>query len=263
MIFIFIKKCFVKITRYLNAVKKNFYYLYKYKAMVNVLERNDVIEIKPLFYKRWHHGYAYFLGKRNGEKVFVKVDTKLQLLRNEKVFYDVMDDSISSYLLPLHFYSEARNMQVVCFSYANGSRELSVDLILENPSYLNDIVSILKKMKIKSVIHRDIKLDNFIISDGNLYIIDFTFSFSLSDRPDNFKELDINISEEREILKMLGSKYKVKDFLWNDFVSLKNVVNEIVDNSKLSTEQMSYFEVITHELDSLSEGAYYSQNVHV
>ncbi|WP_426358465.1 hypothetical protein ACPUVO_18895 [Pseudocolwellia sp. HL-MZ19] len=261
MKFLLINRCVIKLERLLTLFKSFLYYLNRYETIKNALKKNNVLEIKPLYFRRWHLGCAYFLGSLNGEKVFIKIDTKLQLLKNEKVFYDIMHESLSTYVLPLHFYYEERNLQIVCFSYADGRQELNSELILNNPSYLTEIISILKKIKMESVIHRDIKLDNFIMSGGNLNIIDFTFSYGLNGHHDSFKDLDINISDELDILKRLGSKYKPKDFLWNDFISLKNIVNEIIANNHLSTEQMPYFELIVQELDLLSENAYYTQTV--
>ncbi len=254
----FFNKYKTKFKVLVSLLEKSYYYLSRYKAINEAFIKNNVTKVKPLHFRRWHLGCAYFSGVINGKKVFIKIDTSLLLLKNEKFFYDIMNEVIPNQLLDLHFFYEVFNLQVICFSYAENATELTPELLITHPNYLSEAVFILKKIRTNSVIHRDIKLDNFIISNGKLKIIDFYFSCGLFGKHGSFKEVDRDVDDNLLILKRLGSKYKPSDFLWNDFVSLKNILNEIVNNHQLSIEQQSSMELIIRELDCLAKDSYYT-----
>ncbi|MEZ9898973.1 hypothetical protein AB4379_16095 [Vibrio breoganii] len=221
------------------------------------LRKKGYYQIRPFKLKSWHDGYGYFKAEHSSGKVFIKVDTVFNFVENEKIFYECLLDKLAKNLIPLRDYLEGDDVQIVIFDCVEPTRELDLEYVLSNPEILLEVVFILKKIKAEGIIHRDIKLDNFMIVGDALKIIDFTFAQSLSNSG-NFKELEIVTSNNLEILKNLGSPYKPEEFIWNDFISFKNVLEEM-EISKISNDKelQNIILNISNELNSLSKDAYY------
>lgn len=204
-------------------IKKRLYFKSKMKYILTTLKEQNITDINKFNENNWHHGYCYFTGIYKDKKVFIKVDTKLKMLKNEELFYEIMKDKIYDYLIPLEFFFENKKLQLVCYQFLSNYTELDEKKLFHNISYLDDIYHILNIMKEKEVIHRDIKLDNFMVHNNDIKIIDFTFSNSLKVES-NFKELDISIKENILILKGLGIGLNPKDFHWNDSISIIKIL---------------------------------------
>ncbi|MFA0208584.1 hypothetical protein AB4536_17030 [Vibrio cyclitrophicus] len=244
---------------YKEAVKV-LYYAKTYWALRECLLINGVINIKPFLFRRWRAGCAYYTGFLNGEKVFLKVDTKLFMLKNEKAFYDCVGDKLGEKLLELHFFHESPEFQVACFSFSEEGKELSPIDLINHPEYLKEILNILLVLKRNKIIHRDIKLDNFILDKGRVKIIDFYFSNSLTSTAKFFVELDVNNDEYLSVLKRLGDRFKPSYFVWNDFISFKNILEEIIRECNLPEEKLVIFYNVIEESESYAKGAYYIPN---
>jgi serine/threonine protein kinase len=184
--------------------------------------------IEALYYKRWKNGYCYFTAYKGKQKVFIKVDTKLKNLSNEIKFYDLLYDELSKYMIEKIDFFENKKVQILLLEYKN-SRELTEFDLIYTPKYLKDILFILTTIYKKGIIHRDIKLDNFLITDNNLKIIDFTFATSWNSKF-NFKELDINSNQNLSLLKYLGEGLNPEKFIWNDFFSIGKIIENILKN---------------------------------
>ena len=105
-------------------------------------------------------------------------------------------------------------------------------------------------MKERKVIHRDLKLDNFMICKNKIKIIDFTFANSL-DKNSNFKELDISKNENYLILKGLGPD--PKDLQWNDAIAIINILNSMPNSNKFTNEVEKFNNLSLNNAYSLKE----------
>ena len=76
-------------------------------------------------------------------------------------------------------------------------------------------------------------MNNFLVKENSIKIIDFTFAISLK-KVSAYKELDINTRKNFEILQGLGMKGYPLDFQWNDFIAVKNIINEIENTHQLN-----------------------------
>ena len=206
---------------YLNSSKLFLRYHTKIKKGIMSL---DINEIKIYNFKRWHDGFAYYTGRINGKIVFIKVSTKHFFLDNEQIFYNIFKDDLS--LLKLIHVSKNMNIQILVSEFED-SKELSSKDIVENPDILLEIYKILKTINSKECIHRDIKLNNFLIIDKELRIIDFTYSTCL-ERSDRFKDLSIDNNNYSLVLENLGGKYRKNILEWNDFYSMALLIDEII-----------------------------------
>jgi serine/threonine protein kinase len=241
-----LKRTFIYLYIEFNKLIKLLYYLIKFFRIYKVLKKLKLTDIKIYKYKKWHHGYCYFLAYKGNIKVFIKIDTKLLMLINEATFYDEMNTEISHYLTPLVTSLFSQNIHAVVFEYLDGYVDLDERTLLLNTQYFDDIFFILKKMKKKGVVHRDIKLNNFLVKENSIKIIDFTFSISLK-KMSSYKELDINIRKNSDILRTLGMEGYPLDFQWNDFIAVKNIINKISSTHKLNDTTKSL--LARHKLD--------------
>lgn len=192
---------------------------------LNIQDRNKFNE------NNWHHGYCYFTGIYNNKKVFIKIDTKLNMLKNEKIFYDIMSENISKYLIPMELFYENENLQLIVYEFMSDYCELNEEKLIKNLNYIDDIYLILKQMKDKKVIHRDINLNNFLVNRNSLKIIDFTFSYSINENS-KFKELDISKKENFLLLKGLGRGLNPKNYQWNDSISIIKILKSYYFDAK-------------------------------
>lgn len=241
-------------------IRKFFYYLFKSYLIKQTINKLKIQQVVIFNYSRWHHGYCYFSGYYKNKKVFIKIDTKLKLLENENIFYKNMEEEISKYLIDMYLFYKNKYIEVVVFDFLEDAQELNEKTLLNNLNYLDDIIFILKKIKNKQIIHRDIKLNNFMIIDNKIKIIDFTFSYSLSKSKDlGFKELDISYKENYYILKGLGFGLNPQDFSWNDFIAMKNIINNLLTYSELSSLQINKLNQYLVYFTELSNNATYTK----
>jgi serine/threonine protein kinase len=198
---------------------KNYIYIKKYIKKLNIKN------IKIYKFRDWHNGYSYFIGYKNNIKLFIKVDTKLLLLINEVTAYDNLKHILKENLIKIEDYSENKNIQIIVYEFTTIT-ELSESIILGNINIIDDVFSIISKINSLGIIHRDIKLDNFLYVNEKVKIIDFSFAYTL-DNKIKFKELDIHLSNNYSVLKYLGHQLNPKDFEWNDFYSFISILKSI------------------------------------
>jgi len=252
-----IKPIVVPILNLNYQMKKKLYFRTRINNILKTLKNENITDINKFNEKNWHHGYCYFTGVYNNKKVFIKVDTKLKMLKNEQTFYEMMKDKISNYLTPIEFFYEDKQLQFVVYEFLSEYSELNEELLSKNINYLDDIYNILKAMKENKVIHRDIKLNNFMVNKNHIKIIDFTFSYSLN-KKSNFKELDISEKQNILILNALGVGLNPKPFQWNDSMSMIKVLENI---TILTTENK--LKLYLEKLIVLSSNNTYTLNLEI
>ena len=214
----------IETQRFIESI---YLFLRYYKKVQKVLKENGYENIKIFKFGKWHLGYIYFIATKKKQEYFIKVDTKLHLLQNDVIFYNLAkkDKELQKHLIPIEEAIFKDDIQAIVFKYYKESKELDEKYVIENPHVVYYLVKILKKINSLGVIHRDIKLDNFLIIDGEIKIIDFTYANSLKfDK--GFKEIEIS-KKNLNILELLGDKKNPKPFVWNDCFSLKTILNEI------------------------------------
>ena len=198
------------------------------------LKHNNINQISAFKFWNWRNGYCYFKGIYLEKEVFVKIDTKMHLLSNDKLVYDLCKGEMKDDLIEILHYSIDGKIQFVAYEFFN-SNELDETILLNNLKYIDDILRILNNLSKSGIIHRDIKLNNFLVNGSKLKIIDFTFANSNANK--NFKEVDINSSYNCFILEFLGAGLNPSPFLWDDYYSffsiLKSLEYMVGDSCKL------------------------------
>ena len=185
------------------------------------LKKARIKKIAFFNYLNWRNGYCYFTGLYLEKKVFIKVDSKMHLLVNDKLTYDLCKDVMKDKLVNILYHSLDGGIQFIVYDFCY-SRELDANILTNNMRYLDDIISILNNLSNVGIIHRDIKLDNFLVSNNKLKIIDFTFANSNIHK--DFKEVDLNKSYNCFLLEFLGAGLNPSPFIWDDYYSLHTIL---------------------------------------
>lgn len=207
----------------MKFIKRSTFLFKNYWKIRRSLNELGVSDIRVFKFKNWHDSFAYYSGIFKGNIVFIKISTKHFFLDNEKIFYDLFKEDLS--LLKVIDFFENDNIQILISEFSD-EKELTEQDILDDPDRLLQIYEILKTIRYKDCIHRDIKLNNFLLKNNKIRIIDFTFStcFNSSNR---FNDLSLNKNNDAIILKNLGGILKPNIFQWNDFYSIDAVLERL------------------------------------
>tara|TARA_B100000902_G_scaffold257587_1_gene243821 strand:- start:1075 stop:2940 length:1866 start_codon:yes stop_codon:yes gene_type:complete len=211
----------------------SFLFVHHFK-IIKKLRALNVSVIRILQFNNWHNGFAYYSGIFNGNIVFIKISTKHFFLENEQIFYNLFKDDLS--LIKIFNLTEDRNIQILISEFSK-EKELTEQDILDNPDILLQIFDILKIINSKGCIHRDVRLNNFLISDDKVRIIDFTFSTCLN-KSSRFNDLSLHKKEEEVTLRNLGGVFKPNTFHWNDFYSMDLVLYKLLSNEMSSVKRV-------------------------
>lgn len=238
-------RAFVRYTRSM------IFYAVNYIKLQCVLKQTGASAIRQFKFSNWHDGYAYYTGYKAGVKVFIKIDLGLQFLSNDYLAYRLLKEEVKTIAIE-EFYAEDE-FQVAIFPYVQG-RNLTEQDIIDAPSLLEEVRYVLERFYELGLIHRDVRLENFMLVESQLYIIDFTFITSLPHSANNynFKKLNINDSRQKKVLRKLGGRLNPEQYVWNDFYSVTQIISKALEGNKLNKEtrnslenSMKVFEVMS------------------
>lgn len=221
-----------KICRFLLKVARSiFFIVFNFYKLIDITKTLEVKKLRPFKFIDWHDGYSYFTAYKEGKKVFIKIDLILHFLVNDYLFFTSFKDKID--LLPIIKLYIEDQYQVLISPFVEGVN-LTEKHILDEPDLLGKIYKILEVITMNGVIHRDVRLDNFMLIEGKVFIIDFTFACTLPNRTDEltFKMLNVNSRYQKKILSRLGARINPKDYVWNDFYSVVQIIEKILATNK-------------------------------
>jgi predicted Ser/Thr protein kinase len=206
---------FKKIKLYIDAARK-----------ISIIKKvSKVDDVVPYLISNWHHGFAYFIGKLNGQKVFIKTSDEFFYLCNDIAAAKILKDKVSTPKV-LETISLDK-FEIVIFEFIEGNTLTPHDLI-NNVEIIPQLIKIIYEINKVGIVHRDIKLNNFLINkDKSVYVIDFTFSISI-DTNLHLKELDNSNKEEIKILNSIGEGDNPSHHHWNDKFSLNKIVERVI-----------------------------------
>jgi predicted Ser/Thr protein kinase len=164
----------------------------------------------------------YFKAKSiSGKSLFLKLDSKVGCVKNEMTVCDYLNKNSSINAPLVCFYKNYESMDAVVFNYLEG-KPLAINDIINSPELLYNLYDIITEFNQMGFSHRDIKLDNFILST-KLFFIDFTYT-ELLNWSNNMKEVTL-VNAPRSIEKDLGEKLTNERNSWNDFFSFLKIID--------------------------------------
>jgi serine/threonine protein kinase len=160
----------------------------------------------------------YYTGFFNNNKIFIKVDTRYFLLINEINIRNFFKDELE--FTQVINYKKGKH-EYLFFNFIEYNH-MSIENIKKNgiDFILSQAFDIVKKVNRADVLHRDIKLDNFLILNGNKVILN-DFVYAISSKTEDFKEVTLN----NQGLKLLNDlKSNSNNLYWDDMDSLYNEI---------------------------------------
>lgn len=222
----------------LSHIRAIFYYLQLYV----VLCRGGFKDIKIYKFSSWHLGFCYFEAQFNGEKVFIKCDCIFHFLQNEQIAYDKLSPDISDHLVKIVSSKLHGKFQYIAYEFINSESLLSVTDIFKLECRVRELFFIVKTIRDAGIIHRDVKLDNFLVANETIKVIDFTFAHSV-----DMKHLEPSKYAHCMIAHNLGHTTQPKRYMWDDFYALV----KLIDGGVLSkNQQTDVMQMIRVELES-------------
>ncbi|MBR6162438.1 protein kinase [bacterium] len=173
-------------------------------------------------------GYQFLTGNLNGQKIFIKwgglADSCLTEYKTGKTLYQ---NSKNHFVEPLLF-NYNNNKNFIATEFIDGkmlSDIMNEGNISRYPKELfaKQLQEIAETLESESIIHRDIRPNNIIITKDNiLKLIDLQFATSY--KPFKIRK---NLLLKWHNLHDLGGEYKVKTLCWDDMFSINKIINEL------------------------------------
>ena len=206
------------IIRNLIFLIKNLY------LIISSLKKCNFSKIRLFKFTSWHHGYCYLIGFIGENKVFIKIDTKFLLLKNEYISYKYLKNTELN-LVKVYGFFDFGDIQIIAFDFFVAKNLSEEDIVKKPKQMISEITNSIDVLIQNNICHRDIKLDNFLLKDDKIFMIDFSFAINIKQGKENvLKELSPT-NENVFVLKYLGINIKNENFIiWNDYYSMQQIL---------------------------------------
>lgn len=223
-----------------REVKNRLFYLGNRRFIHGFYQENGYIKTQPFNLNSWHHNlYLFTAEDGNGDKVFIKLTNLPRILKNENQAYKKLrkDTFLKDHIIDCKAYLKKNGFKALVLKRSNGI-VLNDQWALNNLEKLYSLIKIVDGFTQLSLIHRDIKLDNFIYEDGHIKVFDFSFMIDRSGKA-KLKEIDLSVEGNLTKLKTMGIGYKPESLKWDDYYALHVVFVHLAKNipSKIPLEK--------------------------
>lgn len=217
------------------------FYLRKRKFVLDFFKECGYTRIKPFNFFKWHHNLFLFTAMNGyGDSVFVKLSKIKRVIKNENKAYKKLRKNafLENHIIEHKEYIKKNGYKALVLKQANGT-VLNEDWMVDNIEQAGTLIKIVDQFSAMSLVHRDVKLDNFIYDEGRIKIFDFSF---MIDKSEKGKLKEIDLSSRRNMLKLmdLGNNYKPEPLKWDDYYSLYIIFVRFFkkNKNKLADEQI-------------------------
>lgn len=179
-------------------------------------------------------GYLYFIANNaNDDLLFIKFGGIGDSCLNEISKSLLMHSIASSHFFTPIFYSEIEPYYVSYrFVLGNSIEDAIKNNYLDSKQAFCQLEEIRHDLLSKEIVHRDIKPDNFIYLNGQVYLLDLQFALCKEQRELScFKEFP-------SVQMQLGGQYRYERYAWNDSYSF----NKLYCNLGLSSQAEDVFD---------------------
>tara|TARA_B110000971_G_C20040036_1_gene517472 strand:- start:4695 stop:5474 length:780 start_codon:yes stop_codon:yes gene_type:complete len=231
----------------IRVINSNFFYFRNKKKISKILLSKGVSGVKPFNKNRWHHNLYTFTGVfLFNQKVFIKVSNVPGVLSNENEAYSILGDIsvLDKYLIKRIQFFNFKPFDFLVIDFLEGET-LSETWMLNNIDNLPILIKIVEEINNLFLIHRDIKLDNFIIHNNQIKIFDFTFMLQTNSET-NLKELDLDQKSNLTMLMDLGDELKPSIYRWDDYYSMYMIFNKFFKKNKEKLSEEEFFLIISY-----------------
>lgn len=231
-----------------NAVKNRVFYFKKKRFIHGFFKENGYEKIKPFNLVKWHHDlYLFTANDKNREEVFIKLTNLPRILKNENRAYKKLQNNnyLKNHVIDHKGYIKKEGYKALILKRANGAI-LSEDWMINHIDQLDALIKIVDEFRSLSLVHRDIKLDNFIYEEGSIKVFDFSFMIDKTEKR-KLKEIDLSSGENVVKLVDLGIYYKPEPLKWDDYYSLYVIFDKLLKNNHKSLSDKEKEILIKHK----------------
>ena len=203
--------------------------IFKFRKLYKKLKRENYV-MYNLNKKSIKYGCMYYRIYNSKNNFFLKAYDCFNTSKNEMLAFNIMKEK--DFVLNIY---DSDGKKYVISEYCTG---ITLEEYLKNNSinqkfinqFIKQFIIILDELNHFGIIHRDIKADNIVLyfdDSDNFKVKVIDFGFSVFDKKDylNYKKI-----LERKILRSLGETYKPNLYMWDDSVSLINMLENIYDD---------------------------------
>jgi serine/threonine protein kinase len=201
-------------------------FLWLFKNMSNfrkeLYSQHEVVDIRIFKFFNWHVGACYFSACLRGDKIFIKTDYKLDLLKNEINAYAILSkitDLKRSLLKPV--FHDEHNFHFIGYRFVDA---ITLEKFVTSNRFsqerfdfvIDQIIATIDCFYEAGLVHRDLKPDNiFVRNDCSIIVFDYLFAVSAGKHLP-LSEIALNRSDSEEILSVMGTGSQTKRFVWDD-----------------------------------------------
>jgi len=174
---------------------------------------------------------------RTNESVAIKVaSTNCRLMTREVNYLNYLSRCGVRAIPSIYFYGEVSNSKCITMTlYQCDLKSFIKQYDSEKLIYIlfNECIDILRHIHQHNVLHRDIKLDNFMVKDDKVYLIDFGFAYTVDNEIRNCENI-IGSPKYISYFVHCGENYSYRDdllslgyvflFLLNKYLPWENIV---------------------------------------
>ncbi|WP_165749405.1 protein kinase family protein [Cellulophaga sp. Z1A5H] len=233
-----------------RTIKNKVFYNKNKGFIIKFFQENGYNQTKPFNINKWHHDlYLFTAIDNNGSQVFIKLTNLPRILKNENRAYKKLrkNSYLKNHLIEHKGYIKKDGYKALILKRANGV-VLNEEWAYQNIDKLGDLIRIVDEFTNLSLIHRDIKLDNFIYEEGHIKVFDFSFMIDMTEDK-KMKEIDLTNNENMIKLVTMGVGYKPAPLKWDDYFALYVVFKLLLNNkpSTISLEKSNLLELYLKE----------------
>jgi serine/threonine protein kinase len=219
----------------IRGIKNRYFYINNRKFIKGFFDDHGYKKVKPFNIQKWHHSLFLFTAlDKNDVPIFIKLTNLPRILKNENKAYKKLQKNtfLKNHLIEHRGYIKKSGFKALILKRANG-KVLDEKWASENISKLITLIKIIDEFANLSLVHRDIKLDNFIYDDGIIKIFDFSFMIDKTKHKE-IKEIDLSSGQNMLKLITMGIGYKPSPLKWDDYFALHVIFDSLLKNKSLN-----------------------------
>lgn len=214
-------------------VYKSLIWYFSHKELIKSAFRNESLDkIRPFKILTWRNGAFYFLASKCNEEVFIKLNSNHNLIEREARILKILNkNSLNEFFPTLISYSkESDDFSFLAINFIAGLGFGNFEITKKNQaiSVSEQFVSISNILRQESIVHRDVKPDNILVTypESNtmkITLIDFGQAVFTGNKNKEIPPIQFG---EKNSNQNLGEEYRYRTNIWDDVYSMYKILKD-------------------------------------